>query len=88
MTNLKSCPFCGSDARLERGRVECTNPFCGASVEFSFLGKEAQAWNNRTPEKPLKAENKRLREALEELADGIDDLRTTAFKLLKKEDEE
>lgn len=61
---LKTCPFCGSSAYIERGEVECTNPFCGASVTFSFPGKEREAWNNRTPEETKDEEIKRLREAL------------------------
>lgn len=88
MKELKPCPFCGSEARLERGRVECANPFCGASVEFSFLGKEAQAWNNRTPARQLEEEIERLKDALSEIVNGIDDLRADAFKLIEKEKEE
>lgn len=54
MTRLKRCPFCGGKAYIERGRVECSNPFCGASVEFPILGKEREAWNNRILESLLK----------------------------------
>ena len=68
-TGLKPCPFCGSRAQIERGKIECSNPFCGASVEFSFPGKERNAWNNRTPAESVEAENKRLRRALEKYAD-------------------
>lgn len=50
MTKLKPCPFCGGEAYIERGRVECSNPVCGASVGFSIPGKEREAWNNRTLE--------------------------------------
>ena len=66
-TELKPCPFCGGKAYIERGHIECTNPFCGASVEFSFPGKEREAWNSRTPVEKLEAENKLLREALERI---------------------
>ena len=47
---LKSCPFCGSEAKLYEGarlcRVYCSK--CGISTEmFRNLGKCVETWNRR-----------------------------------------
>lgn len=72
---LKPCPFCGSRAYIERGVVECTNPFCGASVTFSFPGKEREAWNNRQIEEDLDKKNGHLIETCHDLHDIVEDFR-------------
>ena len=75
---LKSCPFCGSEAEFnpdEFGEGVCCKS-CGATLHNGVYGEEGRKlasadWNARPIEnelnekiEKLKAENKRLREAL------------------------
>lgn len=63
---LKSCPFCGSDAVELNGyniwKVSCSNEFCRVS-EAVFLRED---WNTRTSDT---LQNQKLREALELMVD-------------------
>lgn len=76
---LKSCPFCGSEAEFnsdEFGEGVCCKS-CGSTMHNGVYGKEGRKlvsadWNARPIEdklheeiENLEAENKRLREALE-----------------------
>jgi hypothetical protein len=65
MTELKACPFCGSEAETDvppmRREVTCTD--CGA---FALT---VGAWNTRPEEDTLRAYVARLRLALEFYAD-------------------
>lgn len=60
MTELKSCPFCGSEAKLHEKKsepirywVNCTNKhskrqYCRGNVgPFSEKDRALEAWNNR-----------------------------------------
>ena len=81
--NLKSCPFCGSEAEFnsdEFGEGVCCNS-CGATMRNGVYGEEGRKlasadWNSRPIEDELRGkigklerENKRLREALEVILD-------------------
>ena len=82
--NLKSCPFCGSEAEINSDEfgegVCCTS--CGASLSNGVYGEEGRKlasadWNARPIEdelhgkiEKLERENKRLREALESILDA------------------
>lgn len=68
--DLKPCPFCGGEAYLvgKEGNVyaiECGSCFfkIGATTEKDVV----EYWNGRPIEDALRAENKRLREALENI---------------------
>ena len=80
---LKSCPFCGSEAEFnsdEFGEGVCCKS-CGATIHNGVYGEEGRKlasaeWNTRLIEnelhkkiEKLKAENTRLREALEVILD-------------------
>ena len=82
--NLKSCPFCGSEAEFnsdEFGEGVCCKS-CGASLSNGVYGEEGRKlasadWNARPIEdelhgkiEKLEAENARLREALESILDA------------------
>lgn len=64
MADLKSCPFCGGEARIHISgksdgyRVACKNTFaCGAKIEWFDKEEEAiEAWNTRKPEEAVVAE--------------------------------
>lgn len=78
MSELKPCPnpACGSKGRISQepknalcdsesyARVYCTNVSCG----MSRIPVSVEAWNTRPIEDALRAENKRLRRALEAIA--------------------
>jgi len=86
MSELKPCPFCGTTVvsieidGLYRW-VECGNASCLASVKpRSFLVDAGNAnhivatdWNTRPIEDALRAENERLRKALEKITELTDD---------------
>ena len=80
--NLKSCPFCGSEAEFnsdEFGECVCCKS-CGATIHNGVYGEEGRKlasadWNSRPIENELhgkigklESENKRLREALQMIA--------------------
>ena len=80
--NLKRCPFCGGKARLKSSHgfnnVSCEN--CGTEYPVSFETRKRakEVWNKRPIENELigkigklEAENKRLREALEEIKNTV-----------------
>ena len=82
--NLKSCPFCGSEAEFnsdEFGEGVCCKS-CGATMNNGVYGEEGRKlasadWNSRPIEnelnekiEKLERENKRLREALESILDA------------------
>ena len=82
--NLKSCPFCGSEAEFnsdEFGEGVCCKS-CGATMRNGVYGEcgrklASSDWNARPIEnelnekiKKLERENKRLREALESILDA------------------
>lgn len=60
MTELKPCPFCGSDeihtyspGPYETGNdasVSCENPICGAEVRGDTLKEAIAKWNRRANE--------------------------------------
>lgn len=80
MSELKPCPnpACGSKGRISweaknalcdsesYARVYCTNMSCG----MSRIPVSVEDWNTRPIEDALRAENERLKKALEEIADG------------------
>lgn len=58
MEELKSCPFCGSDAKLvkdDQGGIyaECTSEHCGCSLDYASRDNETtrayiiEQWNTR-----------------------------------------
>ena len=62
MTELKQCPFCGSEAKLiSRGScnyVTCSNEdecWCGMTCPVSTPEEAVRIWNRRTTEKELVA---------------------------------
>lgn len=70
MTELKPCPFCGSEARLGGGvlsiRMACSNIRCRVQQPDHFYSNEAEAvhaWNAR----PLESVNADLLEALKRI---------------------
>lgn len=80
---LKTCPFCGGRAKVYKGHslyadkiptcIYCAK--CGARTGICLSERALKLWNTRT-ETPmqkrieeLEAENKRLREALKEIAE-------------------
>ena len=82
--NLKSCPFCGSEAEFnsdEFGEGVCCKSCC-ATMHNGVYGEEGRKlasadWNNRPIENELpgkigklESENKRLREALGVILDA------------------
>ena len=78
---LKSCPFCGGKAfwDSEFSGVYC---HCGAEITFCESDKEAaEKWNSRPIEEALKEENKRLREALEEIKKTVEYAQDTVYPL-------
>lgn len=78
---LKPCPFCGGKAfwDSEFSGVYC---HCGAEITFCESDKEAaEKWNTRPIEDALKEENKRLREALEEIKKTVESAQDTVYPL-------
>lgn len=78
---LKPCPFCGGKAFFdsEFSGVYC---YCGAELTFCESDKEsAEKWNSRPIEDALKEENKRLREALEEIKKTVEYAQDTVYPL-------
>ena len=76
MTNtLKSCPFCGGEARLKSSHgfnnVSCRN--CGMEypVSFDTRKKAAAVWNKRSIEDKKDKEIKRLREDFKRYEDAL-----------------
>ena len=71
MTEIKPCPFCGSEAQFESSfsggpYVLCVE--CGAAAMFANNEKHAAAlWNTRTPDPSLIAGLREAREALARL---------------------
>lgn len=71
---LKPCPFCGSShiRNIENGMGQnltgCNS--CGSRITYQIEDLElaAKVWNTRPVEDALRAENERLREALERFA--------------------
>ena len=69
MTEIKPCPFCGSEAQFESSfsggpYVLCVE--CGAAEMFANNEKHAATlWNTRTPDPSLIAGLREAREALE-----------------------
>ena len=97
--NLKSCPFCGSEAEFnsdEFGEGVCCKS-CGATMHNGVYGEEGKKlasadWNARPIENELEAENARLREALEVILDAAQKdepcilaIKTVAYTALKGE---
>lgn len=96
--NLKSCPFCGSEAEFnsdEFGECVCCKS-CSATVHNGVYGEEGRKlasadWNSRPIEnelhekiEKLERENKRLRESLGVILDKAqkDDLALWQLKRL------
>ena len=55
MTELKNCPFCGSEAdgpnETDFGDeywIQCTNPECRVTIEMETEAEAIKAWNTRT----------------------------------------
>ena len=79
MDELKTCPFCGSEAEFnsdEFGECVCCKS-CGATLHNGVYGeygrKLASAdWNSRTIENELEAENKMLIGALKAIKKIVD----------------
>ena len=73
MSELKPCPFCGEEILWNvypDGEIQghCTTKGC--QLFFTdFIGMELSVWNSRPIEDALRAENERLRQALEVYAD-------------------
>ena len=82
--NLKSCPFCGSEAEFnsdEFGECICCKS-CGATLHNGVYGEEGRKlasadWNARPIEnklheelKKLEAKNAKMQVTLEEIASG------------------
>lgn len=74
MSELKSCPFCGGEAKFRRvgsnrvsNQVACT--CCGADLEDGATFNHEAAWNDRPREKELEEENERLKKEIEEMKD-------------------
>ena len=75
MSELKPCPFCGRNKYLEtqyeKGDHSVYCNYCGATGSFRVGdNSELDLWNTRPIEDALRAENERLKKALEEIADG------------------
>ena len=62
MSELKPCPFCGADKTVD---VHSIFP---DKSECFLCGATAPHWNSRPIEDALRAENERLRKALEKIA--------------------
>lgn len=85
---LKPCPFCGGPATHEPcGDIGCAEDGCGVvAMVYCFGDHEntVERWNKRPIEDGLRAENERLRGALERiLKESIDcDAREIAEQML------
>ena len=91
--NLKSCPFCGSEAEFNSGEFgECVCcKSCGATLRNGVYGEEGRKlasadWNARPIEdklheelNKLEAKNKRLREALTEIKKTVESAQDTVY---------
>lgn len=79
---LKPCPFCAGKARIKTvdcddvsfWKVSCDNPMCLLFNFKLYKTKEdaANDWNRRRLYEQLEAENKRLRDALNEIVNRND----------------
>lgn len=63
MSELKPCPFCGSEATDEANYCACCNPDC-EFVGWFFLKEQ---WNTRPVEDALRAENEELKAKVAQL---------------------
>lgn len=78
---LKPCPFCGGKAFWDS---EFSGVYCHCGAEITFLESDEEAaekWNSRPIEDALKEENKRLREALEEIKKTVESAQDTVYPL-------
>lgn len=74
MSELKPCPFCGGKAAIEYGE----NNFFSNRTDYLYIRcfncrgdwMLFNNWQSRPIEDALRAENERLKKALEEIADG------------------
>ena len=70
MSELKKCPFCGSEAEYHNGSVKdaclCSNEMC---LLFARL-LDVKLWNTRPIEDALQAENESLKEFARDVARG------------------
>jgi hypothetical protein len=69
MCELKPCPFCGKNELRQLGalkKVQCINESCDHAFKNPML---PIAWQTRPIEDALRAENERLREALQYIVD-------------------
>lgn len=79
MSDLKQCPFCGSDAvGVVRGTlvwIRCSSPVCGAGGKFTQTTESAAvAWNTRAPCPECDRQRERANEAVSRAASMADDL--------------
>lgn len=76
-SDLKPCPFCGGEAIqcgdnewTSRHWIMCRNCHASPKGTVRELSLAIEAWNTRPEEDRLRAENKRLKEALVRLHAG------------------
>jgi Lar family restriction alleviation protein len=91
-TELKPCPFCGSDAKVFREklpicheyRTKCLNENCKVFIPYSLNMKDAiRAWNTRADE-DLKARNAELEEEMQMLIDDVSYWKNITKQLIEK----
>ena len=61
MSDLKPCPFCGSDPTVYQGEVHCMNKSCFACGTFIT---SPEKWNSRPVEDQLRLEIEKLQHEL------------------------